>query len=147
MKGFLIIIAIGFWGSTFAQMSGDGPAHTNGKYGTMTVRKPYQEVYKVVEQMPVFPGGQVSMMQFLSSIVYPKKAIENNIQGTVYLSFVIDTSGNITQPKVARTSGSPILDDAALAHLRTMPKWQPGRQRGIAVLVEMVAPIRFKLDN
>lgn len=96
--------------------------------------------------MPVFPGGQSGLMQFLSNIAYPIAARENDIQGTVYLQFVIDTSGNITQPRILGSSGSTILDDAALSHLRKMPKWQPGRQRGIAVHVQQVVPIKFKLN-
>ena len=145
MKILLVIVLFSINLAAFAQMS-DFSSSTTGKHGTMTVRKTYQEVYKVVEQMPVFPGGQVGLMRYLSSIPYPKEALENDIQGTVYLSFIIDTSGNITQPRIARTSGNQILDDAALAHLRNMPKWQPGRQRGEAVRVEMTVPIKFKLS-
>lgn len=145
MKVLLLIIQLIITVAAFAQMT-DYTSSTTGKHGTMTVRKPYSEVYKVVEQMPVFPGGQYGLMQYLSGIVYPKEARENDIQGTVYLSFIIDTSGNVTQPRIARTSGSQILDDASLEHLRKMPKWQPGRQRGEAVRVEMTAPIKFKLS-
>lgn len=96
--------------------------------------------------MPVFPGGDMAFMRFLSRTPYPKEAIENGIEGKVYIKVIIDTAGNVTQPLVTRSSGSYILDDATLSHLRNMPKWQPGRQRGQAVYVELTFPVYFKLD-
>ncbi|CAN5414383.1 energy transducer TonB [soil metagenome] len=103
------------------------------------------EIFKVVEQMPEFPGGQAALMQFLGKITYPPFARENDLEGTVYVQFVIDKSGKITDAVIARSSGHKILDDAALSHVRTMPSWAPGKQRGKPVRVQYVVPIKFKL--
>lgn len=106
----------------------------------------YSEVYKVVEQMPVFPGGVNALTQYFERIPCPKEAMENGITGTVFVQFIIDTSGNVTQPSVLSTSGSTVLDNAALAYLRSMPKWQPGMIRGKSVMVQLVQPVRFNLN-
>ncbi len=131
---------------TSAQTASNASLTSIGKYGTMTVRKPYNEVYKVVEQMPVFPSGQVGLMRYLSNIAYPNEARENDIQGKVFIKLIIDSAGNATQASIVRSSGSALLDDAALLYLQKMPKWQPGRQRGEAVYVEYIVPIMFKLN-
>lgn len=104
------------------------------------------EVFKVVEDMPEFPGGQGALMQFLAKIVYPPFARENDLEGTVYVQFVIDKTGKVTDAVIARSSGHKILDDAALAHVKTMPSWAPGKQRGKPVRVQYVVPIKFKLS-
>lgn len=103
------------------------------------------EIFKVVEQMPEFPGGQAALMQFLGKITYPPFARENDLEGTVYVQFVIDKSGKITDVVIARSSGHKILDDAAMSHVKTMPAWAPGKQRGKPVRVQYVVPIKFKL--
>lgn len=146
MKGILILLFLGLKAVSFAQMDTSAYAPPAGKYGTMTVRKPYHEVYKVVEQMPEFPGGQVGLMRYLSNTPYPKEATENDIQGRVYIKIIIDNAGNATQASVVRSSGSTLLDEAALLYLQKMPKWLPGRQRGEAVFVEYIIPIEFKLS-
>ncbi len=104
------------------------------------------EIFKVVEDMPEFPGGQSALMQFLAKTTYPPFARENDLEGTVYVQFVIDKSGKVTEAVIARSSGHKILDDAALAHVKTMPSWKPGKQRGKAVRVQYVVPIKFKLS-
>lgn len=105
-----------------------------------------EEVFKVVEEMPEFPGGQAALMQFLGKITYPPFARENDLEGTVYVQFVIDKTGKVTEAVIARSSGHKILDDAALAHVKTMPAWKAGKQRGKPVKVQYVVPIKFKLS-
>ncbi len=96
-------------------------------------------VFSIVEQMPEFPGGEKGLKEYLASVPYPDKTKE----GTVYVRFVIDTAGNVTNAAIAR-GVDEILDNIALEHVRQMPAWKPGRQRGRLVRVQYVVPFIFK---
>jgi protein TonB len=104
-----------------------------------------EEIFQIVEEMPEFPGGQEGLMKFLAGITYPPIARENDIEGTVYIRFVIDKSGQVTNVEVAR-GADKILNEAALNHVKKMPAWKPGKQRGKPVKVQYVVPIRFRLS-
>jgi periplasmic protein TonB len=102
-------------------------------------------VYQIVEEMPEFPGGNEAMMKYIGKhLKYPEKAVENNIQGVVYVRFVVDPEGKIIDPKVLRGIGYG-CDEAAWEMVKNMPPWTPGRQRGKAVHVQYNLPIRFKM--
>lgn len=104
------------------------------------------EVFMIVEQMPVFPGGDEALRRFLATEVkYPVIAQENGIQGRVFVSFVINKNGEVTDVKVARPF-DPNLDKEAVRVVKSMPKWQPGMQRGRAVRVSYTVPINFVLQ-
>lgn len=105
-----------------------------------------EEIFKIVEDMPEFPGGQTALLKYLAGITYPPIARENDIEGTVYIQFIIDKTGNVMDVSIARSSSDKILDEAALRHVKKMPKWSPGKQRGKPVKVQFVVPIRFKLS-
>lgn len=106
-----------------------------------------QEPFIIVEQMPEFQGGQSQLLKFISShIVYPQYAIENGIQGTVYLRFVIDKFGAIGDVSVLRKL-HPLLDQEAIRVIRQMPRWKPGRQGGREVAVSYTIPVRFALQD
>lgn len=104
-----------------------------------------EEIFQIVEEMPEFPGGQEGLLKYLAGITYPPIARENDIEGTVYIKFVIDKSGQVTNVEVAR-GADKILNEAALNHVKKMPAWKPGKQRGKAVKVQYVVPIRFRLS-
>jgi periplasmic protein TonB len=104
-----------------------------------------EEIFQIVEEMPEFPGGQESLLKFLAQCPYPPIARENDIEGTVYVRFIIDKAGQVTNAEVAR-GADKILNEAALAHVKKMPAWKPGKQRGKPVKVQYVVPIRFKLQ-
>ncbi len=104
-----------------------------------------EKVFKIVEDMPTFPGGEKKLQQYLAQIKYPPIAKENDIEGTVYVRFVVDKQGNVTNVSVARGS-ERILNEAAVKHVKNMPKWEPGKQRGKKVKVQYVVPIRFRLN-
>ncbi|PSR01915.1 MAG: energy transducer TonB [Bacteroidetes bacterium SW_11_45_7] len=104
-----------------------------------------QKVFKIVEDMPKFPGGQKELQKYLAQIKYPPIAKENDIEGKIYVRFVIDKQGNVTNVSVARGS-EKILNEAAVKHVQNMPKWQPGKQRGEKVKVQYVVPISFQLQ-
>lgn len=111
--------------------------------------KPKEEetkVFDVVEQMPSFPGGDAELMKYLNShIKYPAVAEENGIQGRVVATFVVERDGSITDVKVIK-SVDPSLDKEAVRVVKSMPKWNPGKQNGQAVRVKYNLPVTFKLQ-
>lgn len=110
--------------------------------GEDTISAPYQ----VVEQMPEFPGGELALQKYLrSSVKYPAIALENGIQGKVYVSFVVDRDGGISNAKIARGIDASI-DKEALRVVKAMPKWIPGKQNGETVRVSFTLPINFTLE-
>ncbi len=116
-------------------------------YGTRQ-ESPVEEgqVFEVVEQMPSFPGGPEGLMRYLSkNIKYPVGAQKAGTQGRVMIEVIIDTNGNVTNPKVSQ-GVDPLLDAEAIRVTSNMPKWQPGTQRGQAVNVKYTFPIIFKLQ-
>jgi TonB family protein len=105
------------------------------------------DVYTVVEDMPTYRGGDDARIKFLvSNIKYPEKARENGIQGTVYVSFVIDEVGTVTDVKVLRGIGNG-CDEEAMRVVRLMPRWNPGKQSGKPVKVQFNMPIKFTLAD
>lgn len=106
-----------------------------------------RDVFTFVEQMPEFPGGQNAMLTYLrTNIEYPDSARVKQIEGRVYLRFVVDKDGNVVNPEVAR-SVDPLLDEEAIRVVRQMPKWTPGKQNGKAVNVYFTLPISFSLQQ
>lgn len=102
--------------------------------------------FVVVEEMPVFPGGDQELLRFVNrSIKYPVIAQENGIQGRVTCSFVINRDGSVVDAEIVR-GVDPSLDKEALRVIGTMPKWKPGMQRGKAVRVKYTIPITFRLQ-
>ena len=98
-----------------------------------------------IEKMPEFKGGQEALASYLGQqIVYPQKAKENNIEGTVFIGFVVTKTGAISDAKVVR-GADELLDAEALRVIASMPNWTPGESGGKAVNVEMTLPIKFKL--
>jgi TonB family C-terminal domain len=105
-----------------------------------------ETIFEIVEKMPEFPGGQAALMQYLSkNIRYPTIAQENGTQGRVIIQFVVNRDGSVVDPVVVR-SVDPYLDKEALRVISTMPKWNPGQQRGKAVRVKYTVPVQFRLQ-
>ena len=101
----------------------------------------------IAEVMPVFPGGQAALFEYLSQqVTYPEEAQANGIEGRVICSFVVDTDGSITDVEVARSSGDVSLDQEAIQVIQSMPQWQPAQQDGVPVRVRFSLPINFKLQ-
>lgn len=96
--------------------------------------------------MPEFPGGQSALMLYLSKQPYPPFFRENDVEGTVYVQFVIEQDGSINEVKIARSSGWKEYDNPAIEHVKAMPNWKPGYQDGKPVRVQYVVPIKFKLS-
>ena len=104
------------------------------------------EIFKVVEEMPEFPGGAAKMMEYIQkNIKYPMMARESDIQGRVFVNFVVEPDGSITNVTVMRGIGGG-CDEEALRVVQSMPNWKPGKQRGSAVRCSFTVPIIFKLQ-
>lgn len=105
------------------------------------------EIFKSVEQMPQFPGGDAALIKYLDShIQYPPEAAKNNIQGRVIVQFVVDKTGEIGEVRVVRSVDKD-LDKEAVRIIKTLPKFIPGRQNGQAVAVWYTLPVTFKLPQ
>ena len=106
-----------------------------------------EPIFKSVEQMPQFPGGEAALMKYLAShINYPPMAAENNIQGRVVVQFVVDKTGRVGEVKLARSVDKD-LDNEAVRVCKSLPKFTPGRQNGQPVSVWYTLPVTFKLQG
>jgi TonB family protein len=101
----------------------------------------------IAEHMPEFPGGNDSLSRYMAdNVIYPDDAIDGNIQGKVYVEFIIDTAGNVIDPKIIK-SVHPLLDSAAIAVVRYMPPWKPGEDGNRKVPVYVKLPVTFHLED
>lgn len=117
-----------------------------------------REIFKVVEDAPTFPGceeivekperqqcAETKLLEFIySQITYPAIARENGIEGMVYVRFVVERNGSISNIEVVRDVGGGCGDEAARV-VKLMPKWNPGKQRGMPVRVMFTLPVKFDL--
>jgi protein TonB len=111
------------------------------------VEEEKEQVFRSVEQMPTFPGGEAALMRFLQShINYPTMAAEQNIQGRVIVQFVVTKSGKVGEVKVIRSVDRD-LDREAVRVCKSLPDFVPGRQNGQAVSVWYTLPVTFKLQG
>ena len=106
-----------------------------------------EEVFVIVEDMPKFKGGDINKFRewVQKRVRYPEIASENGIQGRVYITFVVETSGLVSNVSVTR-SVDALLDDAAKEAVEASPKWEPGMQRGRPVRVRYSIPIIFQIE-
>jgi len=102
-------------------------------------------IFQIVEDQPGFPGGTEAMHRFLQqNIRFPAIAREAGIQGTVFVTFVVERDGSISNVRVLRGIGGG-CDEEAVRVVSMMPRWTPGKQRGRPVRVQFNMPIRFTL--
>jgi protein TonB len=105
-----------------------------------------EEIYDVVEESAEFPGGMQKMYEFIGkNLVYPAMARESNVQGKVFVNFVVSKDGSISDVKVLRGIGSG-CDEEAMRVVKMMPKWQPAKNMGKPVKARFTLPINFKLQ-
>lgn len=104
-------------------------------------------VYTEVEEMPEYQGGINALMsEIASGINYPDEAKKNGIQGKVFVSFVIDEKGKVTNAKIER-GVDPALDAESLRVINGLKTWKPGKEKGKAVKVAFTIPINYALDT
>lgn len=105
------------------------------------------EIFVAVEQQAEFPGGQAALMKWLgNNIRYPEAAAQNDIQGRVIVKFVVEKDGSIGNVTVVKGVDKD-LDREAVRVCKKMPKWQPGKNNGVAVRSYFNLPVTFKLQN
>jgi len=102
-------------------------------------------IYRVVELEPDFPGGRSKWIEYTkANLKYPEYAKANGAQGMVFVTFVVERDGSITNPKVIRGIGNG-CDEEAVRLVKNSPKWIPGKQNTHFVRVQYTIPIEFKL--
>lgn len=100
-----------------------------------------------VEVAPEFPGGQKAFGKFLgSNIRYPESARENNIEGKVYIGFVVEKNGELSDLKIIKGIGGG-CDEEALRVLKNSPNWKPGMSEGKPVRTSYTFPVTFQIAN
>ncbi len=105
------------------------------------------EIFVFVEDQPDYPGGDEARLKYLrDNIKYPEMAKESGIQGTVYVTFVVEKDGRISNVKILRGIGGG-CDEEASRVIKGMPRWKPGKQRGRPVRAQFNMPIRFILQG
>jgi len=104
------------------------------------------QIFMVVESMPEYPGGESALYSYLAeNIKYPQMAKESGIQGRVFVTFVVERDGRVTDVRVLRGIGGG-CDEEAIRVVEGMPKWAPGKQRGKSVRVQYNLPVKFTLQ-
>jgi TonB family protein len=113
-----------------------------------TRQNPHHEIFTFVENPPTYPGGEEALASYLSkNIRYPKEAQEHNISGTVYVQFVVQADGTVTDAKIVGARKGGGLEEESLRVVNSMPKWTPGMQHGHKVAVQFNLPIHYTLQT
>ncbi|MCL2028443.1 MAG: energy transducer TonB [Bacteroidales bacterium] len=106
-------------------------------------------IYDNVDVAPEFPGGDSARLAYLRERIYipnPRHSYDTP-QGTLFIGFVVERDGSISNVEVVRSIGNGIYDEHAIRAMEEMPKWIPGKQRGEAVRVRYMMPLRFVLND
>jgi periplasmic protein TonB len=129
------------------QGSGDDIIIVEEGTGEKVVEEEPDKVFLSVEEMPSFPGGEEALLKYLAkNTQYPAMEKDANIQGVVYVSFVVNKEGKITNVEIKRSvKGGPGFDKEAIRVISSLPKWSPGKQNGRPVSVAYTLPVRFVL--
>lgn len=131
----IFVVLYSFNNQTFSQVNYDNVPDTDSS------------VFMVVENPPSFPGGDKARIDFLvKNLVYPKHAREAGIEGIVYVTFVIETDGIVSNIEILRGIGGG-CDEETVRVIKLMPKWIPGKQNGKEVRVQYNMPLKFTLTN
>lgn len=132
------------------------PDWTPGYNGDVPVRVKYtipinfklsnDEPFQVVEVMPEFPGGTIALNDYvIKNLKYPENCKKEKIQGRVLVQFIVEADGKISNAEIVKSVNKD-LDEEAKRVISSMPTWNPGQQRGVAVRVKFTVPVNFKLD-
>ena len=101
------------------------------------------EIFMVVEELPEFPGGRKNLLNYLAkNITYPEEALKAKIEGRVFVNFIVEKDGSISNVKVLRGIGHG-CDKESVRVVENMPRWKPGKQKGQPVRVSFNLPIKF----
>lgn len=133
--------------STTPATAGSPVTRAKFSHGRASVTAP--KIYTAAEVAPAFPGGQRGLDNYITKNVnYPQQAIDDDVSGTVHVSFVVDEQGHVTKARVLDAANiGDGLDQEALRVVRNMPSWMPGKVRGKKVKTRMELPISFLLES
>ncbi len=124
--------------STQAEVLDESQKIVKDKYG----------IYNRAEVMPQFPGGQTELENYIqNNIHYPSRALNNGIEGTVYVHFAIDEEGKVIRDSIMNKPLGYGLEEEALRAINDMPAWTPGKIRGKKVKTYLTLPVHFKLEG
>jgi len=141
------LMHIALYNNPLIAISRPDATYANNDMKYIYADKPDTSVYTVVEQMPVFKGGNDALNRYiLENIVYPKESKDKLTEGTVYVSFIVNQKGKVTKVKILR-GVDHLLDAEALRVIKSMPDWTPGKQKGEVVSVAFTLPIKFRLEE
>ncbi|WP_423146327.1 energy transducer TonB [Rubrolithibacter danxiaensis] len=139
-----VIANVSSEGQSTTEIESIATSHGNGEITTKTEDN-ITKIYRSVEKMPEFPGGQKAFFNFLSrNLRYPEIAIENGIKGKVLISFVVERTGELTNIEILQGIGYR-CNEEAIRVLKKAPFWIPGEQNGEKVRVQYTIPIFFNL--
>ena len=124
----------------------------NGTNVSETPKEPHPQkttqtkIHDAVEEMPEFNGGQLAMMEFLmNNMKYPQAAVKAKQQGKAIVGFVVRKDGTVSDVHITKSAGYAVLDEEAMRVVKSMPAWEPGKQKGKPVNVKYNVPITFRL--
>ena len=124
----------------------------NGTNASETPKEPHPQkttqtkIHDAVEEMPEFNGGQLAMMEFLmNNMKYPQAAVKAKQQGKAIVGFVVRKDGTVSDVHITKSAGYAVLDEEAMRVVKSMPAWEPGKQKGKPVNVKYNVPITFRL--
>ncbi|WNJ18144.1 energy transducer TonB [Pontibacter sp. G13] len=140
----LLLLMTSFAFSTFAQNKDEGDK--SSPVSSLESLSEESQIYEIVEEPAEFPGGMSAMIGFIQeNLQYPPDARRMGIEGKVYLSFIVEKDGSLSDVKVLR-SVCESIDTESIRLVKSMPRWKPGTQRGKRVRVKFVLPLGFKLS-
>ncbi len=121
--------------------TGNGDDIITGQDGVTT-----DNAFYIVEVMPTFKGGDLNKFRewVMKRTNYPQAAIDNKIQGKVFITFIVETDGTVSNVNIVK-GVNPLIDNEAVRTIQSSPKWTPGFQRGKAVRVRFAMPLSFTL--
>ncbi|MBT9394059.1 TonB family protein [Hymenobacter sp. NST-14] len=124
-----------------ADLAGLEPGEGTKAVEEVVTNKPYT----YVEQMPVFPGGQEALLQYIAkNIKYPAMALRNQVEGRVFIKFVVGPDGAVTNVEVQKGIGAG-CDEESMRVIKNLPRFTPGKQNGRAVSVYYTVPVTFAI--
>ena len=121
------------------------PTATALPTANMQAKESAQKVFDAVEEMPKFKGGDRAMLEYLMmNVKYPESAVKAKQQGNAIVGFVVGKDGTVSDVHIVKSTGYDVLDNEAMRVVKSMPAWEPGKQKGKHVNVKYNVPIRFK---
>lgn len=117
-------------------------------YKETKVKKDKDGVYTKPEVMPSYPGNNDALSNYINTnLKYPEQAIDNNVEGTVQVQFVVDRDGKVSDVKTIGNKLGYGLDEEAVTVVSNLPKWTPGKVNGKNVKTRLTIPITYKLES